>query len=416
MKDRHKDVNKLLNRLFSKDDRVNTFQLKELFEQRIDYLAITKNQACKILDWDNKTLDAFLEGDSKKIDFVSILKMSDFLDVPHDILIEKYFELALDTHNETIEISKKRNFIVNHFDLPSLKKIGFINSINDFDEIENRINTFFGYDNIFEHRRNQINGLFSSAKRKTNQRNLGFWYATAKESAEKTPNPYEFDREGLIEYFPKIRWHSMDVENGLLAVAQKLFRLGITLIIVPDFTKDLHIRGLTFSHREKPYIALNKYTRFYPSLWFALIHELFHVLYDWDIILKDKYHFSQDPLNNSDDTLLTSTMEINEDEANDFARQYLFPDDKMKDVLPHINQQFYIENYAKMNHVHPSFMYVFYLWDNNDNSLYAKFNRHFPKESYNKLLKKFSVEQYLDFKPINEVSQTRNKKLNYNTL
>jgi hypothetical protein len=109
-------------------------------------------------------------------------------------------------------------------------------------------------------------------------------------------------------------------------------------------------------------------------------------------------------------------MEINEDEANDFARQYLFPDDKMKDVLPHINQQFYIENYAKMNHIHPSFMYVFYLWDNNDNSLYAKFNRHFPKESYNKLLKKFSVEQYLDFKPINEVSQTRNKKLNYNTL
>tara|TARA_R110001583_G_scaffold29405_1_gene103027 strand:- start:4727 stop:5977 length:1251 start_codon:yes stop_codon:yes gene_type:complete len=416
MNERHKDVDKLLNRLFNKDDRAHAFQLKELFEQRMEYLSITKNQACKILDWDNKTLDSFLEGDSKKIDFVSILKISDFIDVPHHILIEKYFDLALDSHNKTIEISKKRNFIVNHFDLPSLKKIGFIDSINDFDEIENRIITFFGYDNIFEHRRNQIDGLFSSAKRKTNQRNLGFWFAAAKESAEKTPNPYEYDREGLIEFFPKIRWHCMDVENGLLAVAQKLFKLGITLIIVPNYTKDLHIRGLTFSHSGKPCIALNKYTQFYPTLWFALIHELFHVLYDWDVILRDKYHFSQDPINNSDETIMSNSIEINEKEADEFARQYLFPDEKMNAVIHHINQPFYIEKFAELNHVHPSFIYVFYLWDKNDSNLYARFNRQFPKDSYVKLLENFSVEQYSNFVPLKEVCIDRNRKLNYNTL
>src|SRR5690606_36942062 len=110
---------------------------------------------------------------------------------------------------------------------------------------------------------------------------LEFWYAAALKSIDKTPNPYEYDREGLIEYFPTIRWHCLDVENGLLIVAQKLFKLGITLVIIPKFTQDLHIRGATFAHRGKPCIALTKYTRFYPTLWFTLIHELFHVLYDW---------------------------------------------------------------------------------------------------------------------------------------
>ncbi|PKO99330.1 MAG: hypothetical protein CVU03_02200 [Bacteroidetes bacterium HGW-Bacteroidetes-2] len=416
MNNRHKDVDKLLNRLFSKDDRVNTFQIKELFEQRIEYLSITKNQACKILDWDNKTLDAFLEGDSKKIDFVSILKMSDFLDIPHDILIEKYFDLALDSYNESIELTKKRNFIVNYFDLPSLKKIGFIKSINDFEEIEDRINSFFGYDSIFEHQKHHIDGVFSSAKRKTNHRNLQFWYAAVKESIDRTPNPYEYDREGLIDYFPKIRWHCMDVENGLTVVAQKLFKLGITLIVVPKYNQDVHIRAVTFSHGGKPCIALTKYTQFYPTIWFALVHELFHVLYDWEIILREKQHFSIDSSKDNQSGLAIHTIGIDEDEADNFARQYLFPDEKMKAILPHIHNSDYIEEFARLNHVHPSLIYVFYLWDYGDSKAYGRFNRFFPKEDFSRLLNNFSFDLYDNFKPLKVVCQTRNKNLNYNTL
>src|SRR5690606_8420880 len=110
---------------------------------------------------------------------------------------------------------------------------------------EDKLKSFVGYDNVLEHQQHHIDGVFSSAKRKTNQRNLQFWFAAVKESIDRTPNPYDFDREALIDYFPKIRWHCMDVENGLIADAQKLFKLGITLIVVPKYNQDVHIRAVT---------------------------------------------------------------------------------------------------------------------------------------------------------------------------
>ncbi|MCR9228832.1 MAG: hypothetical protein NXH90_15540 [Flavobacteriaceae bacterium] len=422
--DRHRDVDKLLKRLFHENERIKIFPLKELFEQRLDDLSITKHQACKILGVENKTLDAFLSGDSKKVDFISILKLSDFLEVSHTELMDKYFDLVLDTHNQSIESAKKRSFIVNNFDLPQLKKIGLIDSINDFDEIERSINVFFGYDSIFEHGEHKITAVFSSGKRKTNHKSLEFWFAAVRKSLDKTPNPHEYDRDGLIDFFPKIRWHCMDIENGLLSVAQKLFRLGITLIIVPKFTPDLHIRGATFSYGDKPCVALTKYTQFYPTLWFALIHELFHVLYDWDVIKREKYHFTKEAvpeegegsINIGGSVHVGDLMEINEQEADDFARQYLFPNEKMKEIAPHINEPKYVERFARLNHVDPSFIYVFYLWENESKKLYGKFNKYFPKKQYERLLNNFSVDEYLQFEPVKDISRKRNINLNYNTL
>ena len=184
---RHKDVDALLKRLFSENSKSSYYPLQELFEQRLVSIDITKHQALKILGIDHKTLDSILTGDSKKVDFVTILKLSDFLEIPHEEIVNKYFNLVRDTHNESISLAKKRSFLANHFNLPSLKKIGFIESINDFEHIENRINTFFGYDNIFEHDKHKITAAFSSGKRATNKENLSFWYAAACQSLEKTP-------------------------------------------------------------------------------------------------------------------------------------------------------------------------------------------------------------------------------------
>src|SRR5262249_12028978 len=158
---------------------------------------------------------------------------------------------AHQNHNENITIAKKRSFIVNNFNLPALKKIGFIDSINNFEHIESRILTYFGYQNIFEYGKYKINAAFSSGKRPTNKENLTGWYATACESLDKTPDPNEYNRQALIDYFPQIRWHSINVENGLVLVSQALFKMGVTLIVLPKFTKDVHVRGATLAYRGK---------------------------------------------------------------------------------------------------------------------------------------------------------------------
>lgn len=394
---RHRDIDALLKKIFTEDSRASYYPLQELFEQRLAYLDITKHQALNILAIDHKTLASILSGEAKKVDFVTIHKLSDFLEIPYNEFISKYFQLVSDTHKESIALAKKRSFIVNNFNLTSLKKIGFIDSINDFDDIEKRVNLFFGYESVFDHSKHKVTAAFSSGKRTTNKENLTFWYAAACQSLEKTPNHYEYDRERLIEYFPQIRWHSMNVEKGLLLVAQALFKFGVTLILVPKFTTDLHLRGATLAYRDKPCIVLTKYTKLYGTMWFALIHEIFHVLYDWEEIRNEKYHITGE----------TDSIKINENEANNFARQYLFSDEKMNVITPHINDHRYVKQYAEQNHVHPSIIYTFYNWDHSDDKrLYAKFDKYMP--NFDSLLERFNAEAFLNFAPIKQISHQRN--------
>ncbi|SFH05591.1 ImmA/IrrE family metallo-endopeptidase [Pedobacter insulae] len=395
-KGKHREIDDLLNRIFREDSKLNYYPLNELFEQRLAYLDITTHQALRIMEIDHKTLSAILTGEAKKVDFLTIAKLADFLEVSHEEIINKYFQLVSDTHNEAISAAKRRSFIVNNFNLPSLKKIGFINSINEFDEIEKRINSFFGYDSIFDHSKHKVTAAFSSGKRTTNKENLSFWYAAAKQSLDRTPNPYQYDREGLIEFFPQIRWHSINVEKGLLLVAQALFKLGVTLIVVPKFTKDLHLRGATLAYRDKPCIVLTKYTNFYATMWFALIHELFHVLYHWDEILNEKYHISGE----------TESMRISETEANEFARKYLFSDEKMDIVRDRIDEHRYVKQFAEQNHVHHSIIYTFYSWDSGDDENYKRFHRYMPP--FDNLLQRFKSDEFLRFVPVKEISSKRN--------
>ena len=400
--DKHKDIDALLNRILSENEKVNFFPLRELFDQRLSYLEITKNQASNILDADQKTIDSILAGEARKIDFVTILKLSNFLEIPYEELMNKYFKLISDTHNESILLAKKRSFIVNNFDLPRLKKIGFIDGINDFEHIEERINKFFGYKSVFEHAKYKITAAFSSGKRLTGKSSLMFWYATAGQSLERTPNPYEYDREGLIDYFPQIRWHSMNLENGLQLVAKALYKFGVTLIVVPKFNTDLHIKGATLAYRDKPCIVLTKYTDYYATIWFTLIHEIFHVLYDWDEIRKEKYHITGE----------TDSININEAEADNFARQYLFSDDKMEKIVPHISEPRYVKIFAEQNHVHPSIIYTFY---SRDNKNYSRFHKQMTPQ-FDLSLEPFNFYEFGDFKsfkPIKDITNKRNLQLQY---
>lgn len=405
--EKYKDVDNLLKKILSDATRVNFFPLEDLFEHRIMYLNISRTQALNILNIDHKTLSSILAGDSKKVDFVTLLKLSDFLEISPEELVNKYFQLVGSAHNESINISKKRSFIVNNFDLPGLKKIGFISNITNYEEIEERINTFFGYETIFEHQKHKINAVFSSGKRHTKKESLEFWWAAAKQSLEKTPNPYNYERDALVSFFPEIRWHSMNVERGLLTVSQALFKLGVTVIFVPKYHTDLHIKGATTLHRGKPCIILTKYTHYYATIWFTLLHELFHVLYDLEEIKKDKdqCHISGE----------IQSKEINEAEADDFARQYLFSDEKMAAIRPHIHEPQFVKYYSAQNHVHPSIVYSFYCWDTGEDQAWRRFSKNMIIPEYTGLLEKFKSSELEKFGSVQEVSKRRNAEI-YNSI
>ena len=120
---------------------------------------------------------------------------------------------------------------------------------------------------------------------------------------------------------------------------------------------------------------LTDYKGFYPTLWHCLIHELYHVLFDWDEINKDAYSYHI-----SDDSEELLTIDERETQADDFARKYLFSKEKMEEVRPFIYNQRYINEVAKDNNVHPSIIHNYFAFDNNKNDrmVWARARRYMP--------------------------------------
>jgi len=166
----------------------------------------------------------------------------------------------------------------------------------------------------------------------------------------------------------------------------------------------LHLRGATFVVDGQPCIAITDYKGFYPTLWHCLIHELYHVLFDWIEIKNSSYHLSEDP----DEVL---SIDVKETEADDFAREYLFSKSKLDEVQPYLRDTEYIYKVAKDNNVDPSIIYVYHAFDNSalDRKAWARARKQTPDTkraihrleipwnkviSINETVKKLKIEIY----------------------
>lgn len=346
------DINTLLNDVL-KPEKVS---LKELFNKKVAELQITPTNVLEILNIQHRALKGILEGTQKMVDVTNLIKLANFLQLSKEEVIKLYVDSLERSYSENIVSPEKIKFIQENFDLAALKKAGFIDSISDFDSIESKIVSFLGLKSIYEYKRPSIKPAFSAGLvRPKNELTRSLWIHSAMTYFEDINNPYEYNRQSLIEYFPNIRWHSTNVEFGLLTIIKDLFKLGVTVIYQPPLPT-LHLRGATFAINDKPCIVLTNYVGFYGTLWFALIHELFHVLFDWDEIRNNIYHLSDD----EDNELV---VQEKENEANSFAREYLFPKEKMNQIKNNINNSYFIGEFAKNNHVHPSIIYVFNAYD-----------------------------------------------------
>ncbi|HZV71408.1 MAG TPA: XRE family transcriptional regulator [Saprospiraceae bacterium] len=348
---KHSEIEDLLKNLVSEPT------LKELFNKKLEELAISSNAAQELLGIEYRTLTGILNGKLKTVNFSNIVKLASFLQIPRDQIISLYIkELEKNAPSQVVSSPDKIKFIKENFDLAVLKQDGLISSITDFEEIEAKLTTLLGLRTIFDYTQPTVNIAFSSGKVKPkNILTRALWIELATCAFEEINNPNEFDRQGLIDYFPKIRWHSMNVELGLINVIRDLFKLGVTVIYQKPF-KPLHLRGATFPVYDKPCIVLTDYRKFYPTLWFALIHELYHVLFDWEEIKNSRGHLS----NEDQDQL---TVKEKEEEANSFAREYLFSKEKTGRIKSFLRDYVFVEEFAHNYHVHPSFIYVFHAYD-----------------------------------------------------
>ncbi|MGE0569388.1 MAG: hypothetical protein AB7O73_15720, partial [Bacteroidia bacterium] len=296
----------------SYDDNIKQ-NLKQLFELKLSELNTNQTQALEAMQIESRALNSLLTGGSSRVDILSLVKLARFLEISQTEAVDLYLNSLAIQNEYKINDLEKRKFILKNFNISELKKEEIISDTNDFESIENKIVSIFNYSSIFDYRGEVLNLAYSSAKLHSKNQMCDYWIEFSRQIFRKINNINPYDRESLIKYFPTIRWHSMNVEKGIWEVIRQLYRMGITIIYLPKF-KSLHIRGATFAVNKKPCIVLTDYKGFYPTLWFALLHELHHVLFDWDDILVNSYHIS-------DEVDLYTKTEV-EDVADKFAKDY----------------------------------------------------------------------------------------------
>lgn len=354
-------LNEIYDYLASRENQT----LVDLLEEQCKKHGVSQRQLSQIIGIQRKSLQRILEGEAQKVDVLTLLKINQFLGLDINEVIKLYVSGIPSESVKELEASRKSAFIVKHFDLEGLKKSGFIKSLVDFDEIEQRILSFFSLESIYEYESEVSSALFSRTKKSTHDKMMEFWVKSAYLQFQKVNNPNDYNRDSLLELITKIKPYTRQVGKGLTTVVKALFNTGVTVIIQSYMTKT-QIRGGTFIVNGKPCIVLTDFNKRYDTLWFTLLHELCHVLFDLDTIETTRYHLSGEP-----DIFLI------EEEANQFARDYLLKQEKLALVKPFIFSDGVVEEYARQWKIHPSIIYGLYL--NENEKYYPKFRSYITK-------------------------------------
>lgn len=337
--------------------------LAGLYKQKICEMGISSSRAESLLGIDHKALKAILEGTAKQVGLAQAAKLAYFLGLNMQEMAASILSGASVQAIADIENAKKVQLISTEFDIPALTSIGFFDKSMDGRQMCERVKTFFGYDDIREYAVD-IEAAFSRTKRASNEKMRLFWVKCAIHLFKGVLSPYHYDREALKSLITKLRGYTQYEERGLAAVFKELYKVGVTAIYQPAIPKT-QVRGATMAIDRKPCVAISDLGNRYPTLWFALAHELYHVLYDLDDIERQNFHITDD----------MGDLFVSEAQADDFAAQCLLSDDRLQLAGRYITSPVYTAQYARQIGVHPSVIYARHCYQTKQWRIY---NKHIP--------------------------------------
>ncbi|WP_199856424.1 ImmA/IrrE family metallo-endopeptidase [Lunatibacter salilacus] len=360
------DIDKLLQEIFQDD---SGFDIKERFEVKIAEYGLSKTKALRLLNIDKDVFSEILNGNAKQPNLIHVIKIGEFLDVD----VHEFIKMVLKNQNTeniaSIDRARKLKFLLINFDVKALTKEGFFSAENDVDDLVDKALTYFGYETISEFEKQLTEPLYSRSKRQFSDKMKDFWVRSAYQSFRLINNENLYDRDRLKDIIASMKPYTQDVENGLFIVCRALYNSGVT-VIFQNYLQTTHVRGATFFINQKPCIVITDYLKKYPTLWFTLLHELHHVLFDLETVKTNNYHLSDD-----------QDLFLIEEKANSFARDFFMPIESFNYIKNYINNSYMVQRFAKDNDVHVSLVYSFYTWYQKelyDKNYHAAFKEFYP--------------------------------------
>ena len=362
------NIESLLNSIFSDAE----YNIKDVFEQKLIEYNLSRTKALKLLNIDKDVFDEILNGTAKQPNLIHIVKIAEFLGVEVNNFINVVLKNQSLENISAIDSARKATFIVKNFDVKALTKLGFFNSEFSTEELVKKVLDYFGYTTINEFEEQLDEPLYSRVKKNHSDKMKDFWIKSAYQTFKVINNPNEYNRERLKDLIVKIKPYSQDITNGLLTVCRALYNIGVT-VIFQNYLTTTQVRGATFIINEKPCVVITDFNKNYPTLWFTLLHELNHVLFDFDTIEKSSYHLSDD-----------NDLFLIEDQANTFARNFFMSEEKFRYIKKYINNPYLVSKFANEIEVHPSIVYSFFTWYQKElygKNYHAAFKQFFPDYS-----------------------------------
>lgn len=372
-------VNKLLQSIFSEN---NYIDIREIFETKLVEYNLSKTKALKLLNIDKDVFEEIISGTAKQPNFINIVKIAEFLNIDINEFINVVLKNQSRENISSIENARKATFLVKNFDIKALTKLGIFNNSDSTDVLVDKILYFFGFDSIHDFEDQLDEPLYSRVKRNFSDKMKDFWIKSAYQSFKIIDNPNEYSRERLKDLIVKIKPYSQDLQNGLFTVCRALYNLGVT-VIFQSYLSTTQVKGATFVINGRPCIVLTDFNKKYPTLWFTLMHELHHVLFDFDLIETNSFHLTGD-----------NDLFLIEEKADSFARDIFLREEKFQYIKKYINNPYLVSKFAKENELHDSIVYSFFTWY--QDKLY--------KKSYHGAFREFYPDYAESLKKLNPIT------------
>ncbi len=204
------------------DENIASHSLQELYEIKKNRLGLSDRAIQKLLGIQLNSLKPILGGTAKQINLVNFIKLANFIGIEFEQLASSYLPtMDADVIGE-IQDARDAGYLVEMFDLQTLKKCGFLTSENSTKNIVSRIKKFFNLKSLYDFASDDLGRAFSRTKKTSNEKMREFWIRSAYTQFISIDNPNKYSRSKLIEIIPKIKPYSRNEEYGLITVAKAL--------------------------------------------------------------------------------------------------------------------------------------------------------------------------------------------------
>lgn len=375
--------------------------LRKSLDNFIKETGITKKKVAELLGLNSyRNVNDILEG-KEEITLKCAIGIASLTGITSKELLDSVYQEVYESKALDVDNLKYAAFLYSNFDLKVLRDLSLFEKGDTDEEMCNKLLNYFGYNSIFEYKVpiTAKAALFSirkvSAQERRDKLMMNFWLTTAQRSFLEMNNRNEYDRELLKDFLTKrIRQYTTDIHDGFATAVYVLYQLGIS-VLVQEYMKNTHAYGVSMIVNDKPCIILTGLGGNYYKLWLTLLHELYHILNDWDYLQQVGCLVSIEE---------QQELYVSEEDADRFACNCFIPQEFHGQLDLIIDSKHRVMQLAHKLGIHPTLVYGIYLELIQDKNIKKK---EFSKHVYLKNIiqtKETSCLKRITYNPIEEGS------------